>query len=76
MLVFLDMYVFMLVTSFEFGHVYSISVDHACVIVISTATHCKYISVSMFLLLTEVSNDSSCYNEIWKLELKHFPALK
>jgi hypothetical protein len=54
----LDMYVLMLVTSFEFGHVYSISVSQGLVVVISTATHCKYKSVSMFLLLTEVSNDS------------------
>jgi hypothetical protein len=52
------MYVLMLVTSFEFRHVSSLSVSHVLTVVISTATHYKYISVSMFLLLTEVSNDS------------------
>ena len=61
------MYVLMLVTTVEFGHVILTRIGDVEVEMISTATHCKYISVSMFLMLTEVTNDfrSTCRAAAW-----------
>ena len=52
------MYVLMLVTTIEFGHILLTRIGDVKIDVISTATHCMYISVSTFLMLTEVTNDS------------------
>ena len=61
------MYVLMLVTTVEFGHVILTRIGDVEVEMISTATHCKYISVSMFLMLTEVSNVSRFCNAVQHL---------